>query len=109
MTIIDHPKALLPAGIAAQLSTFAHEAEKLGDLHPKQLEPPSGTQWFRKFNPKLVRGLGPFPPEVVRLEESLGWADGRTAWVGTLCAGGGWFVGFVEAAIAREFFTGDRV
>jgi len=61
------------------------------------------------FIPQSMGGLGLSLPEVVGLEESLAWADGSTGWVATLCAGAGWFVGFVEPELAREFFTGDRV
>jgi hypothetical protein len=109
MTTIDHPSMLLPAGIAAQLSAFANEAERLHDLHPIQLDHLYQQKWFRMFIPKSLGGLGLSLPEVVRLEESLAWADGSTAWVATLCAGAGWFVGFVHPEVAREFFTGENV
>jgi alkylation response protein AidB-like acyl-CoA dehydrogenase len=109
MTTIEHPSARLDPEVARQLSAFAHEAEMSGDLHPSQLALIHSHKWFKMFIPKSYGGLGFTLPEVVRLEESLAWADGSTAWVITLCAGAGWFVGFADESILKEFFTGDKL
>jgi hypothetical protein len=106
---IEHPATRLKSEIAIQLGAFAHEAEMSGDLHPSQLALIHAHKWFRMFIPKSHGGLGLTLPEVVRLEESLAWADGSTAWVITLCAGAGWFIGFVDETIANQFFTGDEL
>lgn len=107
MTTIHHPSSLLPSEIASQIAAFAREAETLRDLHPRQWALIHKQKWLRMFIPKSLGGLGLSLPEVVRLEESLAWVDGSTAWVVTLCAGAGWFVGFVEPSVANEFFTVD--
>ncbi|MGC3947579.1 MAG: acyl-CoA dehydrogenase [Chryseolinea sp.] len=105
----DWIRERVDADIVRQLSVYAHEAEMKGDLHSKQLELIHEHRWFRMFIPRSMGGLGLTLPEVVKLEEALAWADGSTAWVATLCGGAGWFVGFVEESIAREFFTADRL
>src|SRR5689334_7252695 len=99
MTTIHHPSSLLPSDIASQIAAFAREAEMPGDLHPRQLTLIHEQKWLRIFIPKSLGGLGLSLPEVVGLEESLAWVDGSTAWVVTLCAGAGWFVGFVEPGV----------
>ena len=48
-------------------------------------------------------------PDILKLEESLAWVDGSTAWVVTLCAGAAWFVGFLDTALANELFADERV
>ena len=100
---------IIQANVVHQLRAYAHEAEVERDLHPAQLQLIQEHGWFRMFIPKSMGGLGLTLPEVVRLETELAWADGSTAWVATLCGGAGWFVGFVEPSVARQFFTGDRV
>lgn len=40
-------------------------------------------------------------PDVVRLEEAIAAADGSMGWVVTLCAGAGWFAGFLPPETAR--------
>ncbi|MEJ1240521.1 acyl-CoA dehydrogenase [Chryseolinea sp. T2] len=105
----DWINKVLDNDVAGRLTAFAHAAEMRGDLHPRQLELLHEHRWFRMFIPKSFGGIGLTLPEVVRLEEALAWADGSTAWVATLCGGAGWFIGFVETAIVKEFFTGDRV
>ena len=109
MTAIEHPSTRLDPAISAELSAFAHSAEMARDLHPKQLDLLYRHNWFRMFIPKIYDGLGLALPDVVRLEEALAWADGSTAWVATLCGGAGWFSGFVDPAIATEFFTGNKL
>jgi alkylation response protein AidB-like acyl-CoA dehydrogenase len=109
MTQVDHPGKRLPGDILRTLSAYSRDADKLADLHPRQRELLHDQRWFRMFIPKSLGGLGLSLPEAVRLEETLAWADGSTAWVATLCAGAGWFVGFVDPSIVTEFFTGDRI
>ena len=48
-------------------------------------------------------------PAVVRLEEQLASIDGSTAWVVTLCAGAGWFAGFLPPALARDIIATRRL
>lgn len=84
-------------------------AEEMKDLHPDQLDVIRREKWLTMFIPKSCGGLGLTLPEVLRAEEALSAADGSTAWFVTLCAGAGWFVGFVDPDIADEFFRGDNI
>lgn len=109
MAPIDHPRERLEPEVARQLAAFSHEAEVAGELHPQQLELIYRHKWFKIFIPERLGGLGLTLPEAVRLEEAISWADGSTGWVVTLCAGAGWFVGFVDKHIRDEFFAGDKL
>lgn len=88
---------------------LSREAETMRDLHPGQLDIIYREKWLRMFIPKTFGGLGMTLPDVLRAEEALSATDGSTAWFVTLCAGAGWFVGFVEPDVANEFFRGDQV
>jgi alkylation response protein AidB-like acyl-CoA dehydrogenase len=74
----------------------AGEAERTGRLTDRQLDVIHSKKWFKLFVPQSFGGLGMSLPEAVRLEEALAWVDGSVAWVVTLCAGAGWFVGFAN-------------
>lgn len=90
-----------------QLRQFAPEAEKLQELHPVQLQVIHGQHWFKLLVPERFGGLGYTLPEVLLLEEGLAWADGATGWTVTLCAGAGWFIGFLDPAIVPAVFNGQ--
>jgi indole-3-acetate monooxygenase len=57
--------------------------------------------WLRMLAPQSVGGAELPLPDVVRLEEALAAADGSTGWTVTLCAGAGWFAGFLAPDFAR--------
>jgi alkylation response protein AidB-like acyl-CoA dehydrogenase len=101
---VAHPSTFLPAAILNEIREHAHEAELLRDLHPRQLQIIRREKWFKMFVPKESGGLGLTLPEVLRIEESLAWADGSTAWVTTLCSGAGWFVGFIDPPLSQKMF-----
>jgi alkylation response protein AidB-like acyl-CoA dehydrogenase len=48
-------------------------------------------------------------PDVVRLEERLAATDGSLGWVVTLCAGAGWFAGFLPPALAAQIMATPHV
>jgi alkylation response protein AidB-like acyl-CoA dehydrogenase len=58
--------------------------------------------WFRLLAPRALGGIEVALPQVVQLEEGIAEADGSCGWVVTLCAGAGWFAGFLPPALARE-------
>ncbi|SFG31345.1 Acyl-CoA dehydrogenase [Duganella sp. CF458] len=58
--------------------------------------------WLKMLAPRAVGGTEMPLPQVVRLEEALAQADGSMGWVVTLCAGAGWFTGFLPPETARE-------
>ncbi|MFL6674263.1 MAG: acyl-CoA dehydrogenase [Massilia sp.] len=58
--------------------------------------------WLQMLAPSAVGGAELALPDAVRLEESIAAADGSVGWMVTLCAGAGWFAGFLPPAFARE-------
>lgn len=85
------------------------EAEKAGKLQPQQLELIYQHGWFKFLVPKAYSGLQLDLPQMVRLEESLAWANGSLGWVVTLCAGAAWFGGFLDAELATEIMTNPQL
>jgi len=105
MTILHHPSFRLQPEWTTQLRKWAFDAEKAGKLHEEQLKLIIEQQWFNLLAPAKYGGLEKSLPEVVRIEESLSWADGSTGWVITLCAGAGWFGGFLDEQLAASIFN----
>ncbi len=105
--IIEHPSTFIDGKWTDPIARFAMEAEKAADLHPDQLAIIHSRRWLKMFVPKRYGGLELSLPEGVQMEECLGWADGSTAWVTTLCGGAAWFVGFLPVEVAKEIFKND--
>ncbi|WP_066335904.1 hypothetical protein [Azohydromonas lata] len=87
---------------AQTLREAAPEAEALGRLAPAQLALIERRDWFRLLAPRALGGMEVALPQAVRLEEAIAEVDGSCGWVVTLCAGAGWFAGFLPPAPARE-------
>lgn len=104
-----HPSGLLPAAFIDTIRTHAAAAEALQQLHPAQLDLLYRQQWLKAAVPAAYGGLEYSLPQLVALEEAMGWADGSMGWVFTLCAGAGWFGGFMDPAFAREIFADPQV
>ena len=107
--IIEHPSSFIDKQFGDAMRNAALEAEQLLDLHPDQLELIHQQGWLKMFIPKEYGGLGWSLPEVLRVEESLSWADGSTGWVVTLCAGAGWFSGFLQPSLLKQILLNDKV
>lgn len=90
-------------------SVSAAESEKLGRLSDKWLQVIHDEKWFKLFVPQVLDGLGMTLPEALRLEEKLAKLDGSLAWTVTLCAGAGWFVGFLDEKLRKEVFSNPKV
>jgi len=106
---VNHPSAIVKPELAAQLREHSLEAEQLKELHPVQLEIIYSQKWFQLLVPKTKGGLELTLPEILQLEEALAWIDGSLGWTVTLCAGAGWFVGFMHSQLADEVFTNEKV
>lgn len=65
--------------------------------------------WLRMLAPQAAGGAELALPDVVRLEERIAALDGSMGWVVTLCAGAGWFAGFLPPALARAIIATKRV
>ncbi len=65
--------------------------------------------WLKMLAPRAAGGAEMPLPQVVRLEEAIAEADGSLGWVVTLCAGAGWFAGFLPPESAREIIATPNV
>lgn len=84
-------------------------AEKTGKLTAKQLQLLYDNEWLSAMVPSTYGGRQLSMPEVVKLEESLAYADGSFGWLVTLCAGAGWFGGFMDEKFASGIFSNPKV
>jgi len=88
---------------------WAPKAEKQGCLSPEMLDLIYREKWFKLFVPTEFDGLGLTLPEALLLEEKIARLDSSMGWTVTLCAGAGWFVGFLDQEISREIFADPKV
>ncbi|WP_295675659.1 acyl-CoA dehydrogenase [uncultured Mucilaginibacter sp.] len=105
----EHPSTLLSPDIVKTIRASASAAEQLGKIHPDQLAIVYEQKWFKLLVPAVYSGLEKSLSELVRLEESISWANGSLGWVVTLCCGAGWFGGFIAAGKATEIFGSTEV
>lgn len=109
MSLIKHPSEIISEDNAAIIRRYAMAAEELKQLHPEQLRIIYQQNWFRLFVPKQYGGLAMTLPAALRLEEAIAWADGSVGWTVTLCAGAGWFVGFLIPGLSVTVFHNNNV
>jgi alkylation response protein AidB-like acyl-CoA dehydrogenase len=100
-----HPSNHLKPEWVKIIREAAPLAERAGMLQPNQLQLIYEQGWFKFLVPDVYSGLQLALPDMVRLEESLAWANGSLGWVVTLCSGAGWFGGFLSPKIAAEIFN----
>lgn len=81
---------------------FAKKAAQIGRLPDEWLEEINNQNWFKLFIPKELGGLGLELIEGLLQEEKLASLDASLGWTVTLCAGAGWFVGFMENEMREE-------
>lgn len=91
------------------IRTEAVAAEKQGKLTKKQLNLIYEQGWFKLMIPTAQGGKQMALPDVLHMEEALAYADGSLGWVVTLCAGAGWFGGFMDQEIAGTELAGDNI
>ncbi|MFC0516364.1 acyl-CoA dehydrogenase [Mucilaginibacter angelicae] len=104
-----HPSKNLKPEWVNIIRAAAPEAEQASKLQPAQLELIYEQGWFKFLVPQAYSGLQLALPQMVRLEESLAWANGSLGWVVTLCAGAGWFGGFLDAGLAAEIMANPQL
>lgn len=97
--------------ISAKLinTDWAPKAEKQGSLSPEMLNLIYQEKWFKLFVPKELGGLGLTLPDALDLEEKIARLDASMGWTVTLCAGAGWFVGFLDEELSLEIFADPEV
>lgn len=109
MVIEAHPSLQLQPEWISVIREHSAVAEKAGKLQPEQLTVIYQQQWFKMLVPMVYGGLELSLPNEVRLIEAISWADGSMGWAVTLCAGAGWFGGFLDAGLSSEIFAGEQV
>jgi alkylation response protein AidB-like acyl-CoA dehydrogenase len=92
----------LSAADAALIRAHAPASDSAGALTPELLALVHERGWLRMLAPAACTGAELALPSVVRLEEQIAAADGSTGWFVTLCAGAGWFAGFLQNEFARQ-------
>lgn len=107
--MIKHPSENIAPELVAALRNLSPEAEELKQLHAAQLAIVYEQNWFQLFVPKALNGLDLPLTKALQREEALAWVDGSLGWTVTLCAGAGWFVGFINPEIIPEFFNRKNV
>jgi alkylation response protein AidB-like acyl-CoA dehydrogenase len=93
----------------AVISEHAFQADVDGWLRPEQQALIHERGWLRMLAPRAVGGGELALPEVVRLEEAIARVDGSMGWTVTLCAGAGWFAGFLAPRLARGILATPKV
>jgi hypothetical protein len=88
---------------------WAPKAEQLGRLTPEMLDLIYAEKWFKLFVPREFGGLELTLPEALKVEEKIARLDASMGWTVTLCAGAGWFVGFLDEKLSAEIFSNPKV
>ena len=109
MNLIEHPSAFMIPELIAIMRSVAREAEHMKHLHPEQIAIIHKQKWFKLFVPVQFNGLGLSLPQALQLEEALAWTDGSVGWTVTLCAGAGWFIGFLDPEIVPVVFDKSNI
>ncbi len=91
-----------------RIARHAACADEARWLHPVQQALVHRRGWLRMLAPRALGGQELPLPQVVRLEEAIARVDGSMGWTVTLCAGAGWFTGFLDPALAREILATPR-
>jgi alkylation response protein AidB-like acyl-CoA dehydrogenase len=87
----------------------AAEAEAAGFLSADQQALIHEEGWLKMLAPRAAGGTELPLPQAVRLEEAIAEADGSMGWVVTLCAGAGWFAGFLSPEAARDIIATPKL
>lgn len=90
-------------------ASACREADTAGWLTPAQQALIHAQDWLRMLAPRACGGAELALPDAVRLEEAIARQDGSTGWVVTLCAGAGWFAGFLAPGLARAILATPNV
>jgi alkylation response protein AidB-like acyl-CoA dehydrogenase len=84
------------------IRAHAQDSDSAGALAPQLQALVHERGWLRMLAPTEAGGAELALPEAVRIEEAIAAADGSLGWFVTLCAGAGWFAGFLPPPLARE-------
>jgi alkylation response protein AidB-like acyl-CoA dehydrogenase len=93
----------------ARILRAAPAADRAGFIAPLQQALIHRRGWLRMLAPRAAGGAELPLPAAVRLEEQIAGIDGSMGWLVTLCAGAGWFAGFLPPHVARAIISTRRV
>ncbi|PZP47234.1 MAG: hypothetical protein DI598_11195 [Pseudopedobacter saltans] len=99
-----HPSERLQSNWIETIRKDVFLAETERRLSDTQVQLCHQEKWFLALAPKKYGGLEWSLPQIVAFEEAIGWVDGSTGWVFTLCSGAGWFGGFLNENFAQKIF-----
>ncbi len=91
----------LSAADAQTIAANAALSDQAGMLSPALQSLLHERGWLSMLAPAAAGGAEMALPDAVRLEEAIAALDGSTGWIVTLCAGAGWFAGFLAPDYAR--------
>ena len=94
---------------ARRIARHAPAADAARFLHPAQQALLHRRGWLTMLAPRSAGGTELPLPQAVRLEEAVAAVDASMGWVLTLCAGAGWFAGFLAPDMARAIIGTPRV
>ena len=100
---------ILGARDSGRIGAAAQAAEMAGFLTPAQQALIHRRGWLKMLAPRSAGGAELPLPAVVRLEEEIAAIDASMGWVVTLCAGAGWFAGFLPPTVACGIIGTRRV
>ena len=100
--------AIVSGRDARRIARHAPAADAARFLHPAQQALLHRRGWLTMLAPRSAGGAELPLPHVVRLEEAVAAVDGSMGWVLTLCAGAGWFAGFLEPELAKTIIGTPR-
>lgn len=109
MTDFNSPISSLKQDWINTIRHDAAQAEKTGKLTKKQLNLIADQEWLKLLVPSSMGGKQISLPDLLALEEALAYADGSIGWYVTLCAGAGWFTGFLKSDVAQTFTAADKL
>jgi len=95
--------------VTERIQTQTALADQQEALQVDQIALIHGHPWLKMLAPQAVGGNEAALPEVVRLEEALSAIDGSCGWVVTLCAGAGWFTGFLPPTLGQQIMATPKV
>ncbi|MFZ4875546.1 acyl-CoA dehydrogenase [Janthinobacterium sp. Mn2066] len=107
--MIQSASAPLSTRDTQRIASHAALADAARFLHPVHQALLHRRGWLTMLAPQASGGAELPLPQVVRLEEAVAAIDGSLGWVLTLCAGAGWFAGFLAPELAREIIGTRRV
>jgi alkylation response protein AidB-like acyl-CoA dehydrogenase len=109
MNSLPRPELIIKQKQVDIIRDSVAKAEKEGKITKAQLNVIHEQKWFKMLIPSAPGGLQTPIPDALKLIENIAIADGSVGWMVAHTALAGWLSGFVNAAAAKELFSGDKI